>query len=91
MARLLFVVEATFLIEGRGLVLCPGIIPEGDERFSAGDFVQLRRPDGTSLSYPICGLEFFSPPRAGSPFGVLLNDLSKNEVPIGIECWSVDP
>ncbi len=89
MGRLLFVIEATFLIEGRSLVLCPGIIPEGDERFSVGDLVQLRRPDGTSLNRPIRGLEFFSPPRPGSPLGVLIHDLSKMDVPDGTECWSV--
>jgi hypothetical protein len=41
-ARCLFVVSDTFAIKGRGLVLIPGIKPEGDERFRVGDIVELR-------------------------------------------------
>ena len=36
MGRRLFVVEDTFTIKGRGQVLVPGILPEGDECFRAG-------------------------------------------------------
>lgn len=90
MARLLCVVEATFLIEGRGLVLCPGIIPDGDERFHVGSLISLRCPDGSSFELPIRGLGLFSPPQPGSPLGVLLSNLSMDDVPVGTECWSVD-
>jgi hypothetical protein len=49
MARRLFVVEDTFLIQGRGLVPVPGIIPQGEERFTVGDSILLLRPDGSCL------------------------------------------
>lgn len=43
MARLLFTVEDTFMIEGRGLVPVPGIIPEGNEKFMVGHSILLKR------------------------------------------------
>jgi hypothetical protein len=46
MARRLFVVEDAFAIKDRGLVLVPGILPSGDERFRPGDRIRLRKPDG---------------------------------------------
>ena len=44
MGRLLFVVEDRFLIKGRGLVPVPGIVPQGEECFRAGDPILLKRP-----------------------------------------------
>ncbi|WZO98811.1 hypothetical protein EP7_000402 [Isosphaeraceae bacterium EP7] len=61
MARLLFTVEDTFEIRNRGLVLVPGIIPEGDERFRIGAPITLLRPDGSSLDAQIGGIDMFSP------------------------------
>ena len=61
MARRLFTVEDTFSIRGRGLVLVPGIVPEGDERFRVGDRITLRRPDGSSIDTQIGGLELLDP------------------------------
>ena len=88
-ARLLLVVEDTFLIQGRGIVPVPGIIPIGSERFRIGGTLVLRRPDGTELTTRVGGLELFDPNPRGDVV-VLLKDLSKEEIPIGTEVWSVD-
>jgi hypothetical protein len=46
MARLLFTVTETGTIQGRGIVLLPELRPVGDEQFSVGDPLILKRPDG---------------------------------------------
>ena len=89
MARLLFQVAETFEINGRGLVLLPGIIPVGDERFRVGDPIRLKRPDGKEEDYPIGGLEMCTPRRVAD-VALLLTNVTKVEVPIGSEVWSVD-
>ena len=90
MARLLFIVEESFAIKGRGLVPVPGIVPQGVERFRVGDPILLKRPDGSSLAWQIGGLELISggPPR--DDVVVLLKGLRKEEVPVGTEVWSAD-
>jgi hypothetical protein len=89
MIRCLFKVEATCLLRGRDLVLVPGIISEGEERFRVGDPVILRRPDGSSVEAKISTLEFPNPnPRHTIPIGIA--GLTKSDVPIGTEVWSVD-
>ena len=89
MARCLFTVVDTFLIRGRGLVPVPGIIPVGDERFRVGDPLLMKRPDGTTLRTVIGRLEHLHPnPR--HDVVVLLEELGKEDVPIGTEVWSVD-
>jgi hypothetical protein len=93
MARRLFVVEDTFFIKRRGLVLVPGIVPQAKERFRVGDPIVLKRPDGPRLESTIGGIEIIScsPPRPGTDVVILLKNLDKAEVPIGTEVWSVDP
>ena len=84
MARRLFTVEDTFLIEVRGLVvLLPSLVPERNELFRVGDAILLKRPDGSSLEWQIGGLELVhaSPPQDGVV--VVLKGLGKVEVPIG--------
>ncbi len=90
MARCLFTVEYTFLIEGRGLVPFPGIVPQGDEKFRVGDPIRLKRPDGSEIEWKIGGLELSSPLPPNKDVCVLLNGLGKGDVPIGTEVWSVD-
>jgi hypothetical protein len=92
MARRLFVVEDTFCIKGRGLVLLPGIIPEGEERFRAGDPILIKRPDGSCLESTIGGIEMLlgSPPKPRKDYVILLHGLGKDDVPIGSEAWSVN-
>jgi translation elongation factor EF-Tu-like GTPase len=93
MARRLFTVEDTFLIHGRGLILVPGIVPQGDERFKTGDSVLLKRPDGSALDWTIGGLEMAitnRKPHEPSPeIPIMLAGLSKDDVPLGTEVWSV--
>lgn len=87
MARRMFNVADTFTIRGRGVVLQPGLNPINDERFRMGDPLLLKRPDGTELGTWISGIELFS----GTPeVPVLLSGLSKEDVPLGTEVWSVD-
>jgi hypothetical protein len=57
MASRLCAVEDAFAIRVGGLVLVPGIIPEGDERFRAGDRIVVRKPDGWSVDTQTVGLE----------------------------------
>ena len=88
MGRRLLVVKATFEIEGRGLVLVPGILPEGDECFRAGDPIELRKPDGSAIATWIGGLELLCPNPRGDVV-IMLKQLAKTDVPIGTEVWSV--
>lgn len=87
MPRCLFKVEDTFLIAGRGLVPIPGIIPIGDERFRVGDPILLKRPNGSTISTNIGGLEFCCP-HLRNDVVILLRGLTKADIPIGTEIWS---
>ncbi len=89
MARHLFTVEDAFTIRGRGLILVPGIVPEGDERFRVGDRISLRKPDGSSTDAQIGGLELFASYALGK-IPVILIAMKKEDVPIGTEVWSSD-
>jgi translation elongation factor EF-Tu-like GTPase len=89
MARRLFTVEDTFMVRGRGLVLVPGIVPQGDERFRVGDAIQKKLPDETSRFCNIDGLERITG-TSRVDVVVLLRELTKEDVPIGTEVWSVD-
>jgi hypothetical protein len=88
MPRRLFTVSDTFFIRGRGLVPVSGIIPVGDERFRAGDPLLLKRPDGSEVRTTIGCLEILDP-NPTNQVVVLLKGLSKEDVPVGTEVWSV--
>jgi hypothetical protein len=86
--RRLFIITDTFTVTGRGLVLVPGLIPIGDERFKAGDPILLRAPDGQETRTSIATLELPHPnPR--NEVLIMLRDLGKDDVPVGTEVWSV--
>jgi|SRR5580692_11353064 hypothetical protein len=90
-ARCLFVVSDTFAIKGRGLVLIPGIKPEGDERFRVGDIVELRKPDKAIARVKISGIEMLYPPPPNGGLPIMLKDMTeKNDVPLGTEVWSIE-
>jgi hypothetical protein len=89
MARLLFTVEDTFLITGHGLVLVPGIAPEGEERFRSGDPILLKRPDGSEIASRIDGLELCTP-NPKHLVAILLKAMNKVDVPVRPQVWSVD-
>ena len=90
MARILFKIEHTFLIAGRGLVLTPGINPEGEERFYMGSAIEIRKPDGTSVLTTISGLELLCPNPKNTITILLPKSITKDAIPIGSEVWSVD-
>jgi hypothetical protein len=85
MSRHLFTVEDTFTIKGRGTVLVPGIVPEGEERFRIGDALRLRRPDGSEVEATIDGIDFFNVPHGAYPIVIRL---PKSDVALGTEVWS---
>jgi hypothetical protein len=85
-----FVVEDSFCIKGRGLILVPGIVARPEERFRIGDPIEGRRPDGTIVPSRIDGMERFTPPLPDSAQPILLKNLGKDDVPVGTEIWSVD-
>lgn len=92
MARLLFTVENRFAIRNRGVVVVPGIVVQGDERFRVDDPLELRKPDGVVVFTRIAGLEWSVPRQADRSFPLLLPiELTKGDVPVGAEVWSVDP
>jgi hypothetical protein len=85
---LLLTVAERFSISGRGLVLVPGIRPVGDELLKIGDPIRLRLPDGREIRANIGSLELPNPnPRR--EVVIMLTELSKAEVPVGTEVWSV--
>src|SRR4051794_24328109 len=90
MVRCLFVVEDTFFIKSRGLILVPGVIPQGDERFRTGDPILLKRPDGFLQEARIGGLDVFMTPTPREEIPILLKGRDRGDVPIGTEVWSVD-
>lgn len=90
MVRRLLVVEDAFLIEGRGVVLVPALVPQNDGCLRVGDPITLKRPNGTSLTWQIDGIEVFCGRVSKGHLHILLKGLSKGEVPIGTEIWSAD-
>jgi hypothetical protein len=86
MTTLLFTVEDTFLIEGRGLVLAPGL--GRDARCCVGDSISLKRPDGRVIESVISGIALGGVNANG--IDILLKGLEKDDVPIGTEVWSVE-
>jgi len=89
MARLLFTVEETFTVQGRGVVLLPELKPLGEERFKVGDPLILKRPDGAEDKVSIAGLELLKPLNGRCQLVVMLSGKSKEDVPIRTEVWSV--
>ena len=88
--RCLFRVSHTFVNQRRGVVLLPGVIPQGDERFRIGDRVELHRSDGSVQVTTIAGLELMHPRPPDGSVAILLNEsVQREDVPIGTEVWSV--
>jgi hypothetical protein len=90
MRRCLLKVEDRFLIAGRGVIVVPGITPSDEERFQVGDPILLCRPDGTTLDWQIGGIRILHRPVPQPDFPILLTGLTKDDIPIGTEIWSVD-
>lgn len=88
MARHLLTVDDTFTIAGRGLVLTPPIQMLPGERLRPGDTLLLKHPDGSETVTTLGGLEL-SRPNPDGKVGLMLDRLTKVDVPIGTEVWSV--
>jgi len=84
----LFVVRDVFSIAGRGLVLTPGI-PAGAPALKLGDAIEIRRPDGTTVSTKVGGLGLFGRalPTDSVPLLVPITG-AKSQVPPGSEVWA---
>lgn len=89
-SRLLLVVEETFAITGRGLIVAPDVDlgAEGQRRIT----VELRRPDGTVVrAEALAQVPMVSPLQpAGRRLRHMLRfaGLTKSDVPIGTEVWT---
>ena len=82
-------VADAFQIHGRGLVLVPEQ-PESDFQVRVGIALELRTPDGRSLSTHITGVEFLKPSLGAEPCRMaflITRDIGKNDVPAGTEIW----
>lgn len=90
MGRLLFVVEDVFEIRSRGIVAVPGITPLPGEKWKVGDAIELRRPNESTLCSEIAGIEMVACTPPLRSFAILLKGVTKAQVPIGTEVWSVD-
>jgi len=86
--RRLFTVRHTFTVTGHGLVLVPGLIPVGGERFKVGDPILLRFPGGLETRTSIGALEV-PLPNPEHEVLIILKEFVKSDVPAGTEVWSV--
>jgi NADPH-dependent 2,4-dienoyl-CoA reductase/sulfur reductase-like enzyme len=76
-------------IDGQERILVPEVNSTGNnERFHVEDPVRLRKPDGT---YGLAAIaEIMLLHGQVGRVGVLLRNMTKAEVPIGTEVWSID-
>jgi hypothetical protein len=80
----LFKVEDRFVISDKGLVLTPGL---GDKvKFVKSGFkIRLIRPDKSEVMTSIKGISF-----EGNHDILIPLTITKDEVPIGTEVWTID-
>lgn len=91
MEKLLLVVEESFQISGRGVVVTPWPSPEAAALKKSGDVVQVRlvRPDSTSeVVEATFYLAHFNP--GGFHFECVLCGMKREQVPPGTEIWLLD-
>src|SRR5258708_1939153 len=87
--RLLLIVDDSFEFQDGTIHFTPGV-PfaklDSGIRVKPGDRLELRRPDGTTMTTPLNSLEFFTPSRGEC--GIALNKpVTKADVPAGTEIW----
>src|SRR5689334_19776276 len=87
MLAFLSTVAGAFEIGGRGIVVVPGVLPEGKWKLRVGDPITLERPDGSKLETTIAGIEMGA--RSREPIKPLLlgRNVTKADVPIGTKLW----
>ena len=77
------VVEIAFEIEGRGCVVCPGLLYADNPAVRIGDQIDLLRPDGSEIRTSIRGIEMIRTTERKSLPLLLPSDIHKNEIPPG--------
>jgi GMP synthase (glutamine-hydrolysing) len=87
--RYLFTVEAIQRLEGRGVLLSPGI-PRRTPIVRVGQTISLKRPDGSRVEATVRGMASFGETGAAIPLLVLLN-APDAEVPPGSEALTSEP
>ena len=79
---LLFKVQDTFVMTGKGLILTPG---SNEHAICTGDPLLLITPHGNRITATVKGVTF------GKRNDILIDDsFAKNDVPIGTEVWLID-
>lgn len=87
-AQLLFKVKDVFSISGEGLILGPGV-PRVGPSVKIGDAIEIRRPDGSTLSTKVGGLGMFGGPPLAEAVPLLIPvPGTKEQVPPGSEVWT---
>ncbi|MFO0899803.1 MAG: hypothetical protein U0836_20425 [Pirellulales bacterium] len=90
MARLLFTVVDRFDIEGRGVVAVPGLAA-ADAALRPGTLLEIRRSDAPARRTRLAGLELLNPSPKDRIVPIMFPlDITKADLPIGAEVWSVD-
>jgi hypothetical protein len=86
--RLLIVVDDTFELQDGTLHFSPLVAIPSLEGVKAGDPLELRRPDGTTIHATLYGLDWPSP--MCGKMGLSVNKpLTKADIPVGTEIWTV--
>lgn len=85
MEELVLIVEDTFLIQGRGLIVA-GIKEENSIQLKVGSKVQIIRPNGTKIFSKVLGIEMvsienFTERDTSKKVGILLENMKKEEIP----------
>jgi len=84
----LFTIEEVFEVSGRGCVIVPAIVEGADFKIRPRDAIQLRTPEGRTLSTHIGSVEFLTPAVGACRMGILLpSDVLIQDVPKGSDVW----
>jgi hypothetical protein len=87
--RLLLVVEDTFEFQDGSIHFSPLVAMPTLEGVKAGDPLELRRPDGTTMRTTLYGLDWPSP-MCGKLGLSVKKPLTKADIPVGTEIWKMD-
>jgi hypothetical protein len=83
----LLTVEDRFLIQGRGVVVLPGLPEPAAVGLRPGCRVEIRRAGRPPISAKVGGLEVPTCTPIGRPL-ILLVGVATEDVPVGSEVWS---
>lgn len=90
MNRQLFKITEVFSLENLGLVVAVDVKSK-DVNLKINESIEVVRPDGSSLKTKIAAIPMLSPYNPERMFSFSLpKQISKEDIPIGTEVWSVD-